>query len=125
MAGLETKVIPTFLSVALRFLYLFVFVCFAGMALMGIMGPWVHARFGAWVLWGGFGAYLCLIIGAFALINKINRDWPPLILPPGGRGVRKAQAEIKPSDVDQSERISGLSFAARSSGDEKRPETEA
>jgi hypothetical protein len=116
---------PTSVTITLRFLYVLVFCCFAGLGWMRIMGYWVYARFGAGVMWATVVADLCLAIALIALINKINRDWPPLILPLGGRGAGIAQAEIKPSDADQSGRISGLSFAARSSGDEKRPETEA
>jgi hypothetical protein len=95
---------PTGLSIALRFLYVFLFLCFVGLSLVQPTAQWLDAKLGAWAMWGCIAAYFGIIAATVGLINKINRDWPPYSLPPPARSGRGRQVEMMPpGDTGQSE----------------------
>lgn len=73
---------PTRIKVALTCLYAAAFGLFA-LSSVGIqISEWAVARFGAYPTLMGFAAWVAILSGSFWLINKINRDWPTLSLPP-------------------------------------------
>lgn len=73
---------PTRIKVALTCLYAAAFALLA-MASVGMrISEWAVARFGAYPTLMGFAGWVAILSGLFWLINKINRDWPTLSLPP-------------------------------------------
>jgi hypothetical protein len=72
---------PTGLTVALRLLYVFLFLCLVGLSLVQPAAHWLSTNFGFWTMIAGLAGYAGIVGGAIALINKINRDWPSFELP--------------------------------------------
>lgn len=73
---------PKRYRLALTFLYSLVFVMLACLKASPAMVRWAWTHFGIYWMLGGAIMYGCIPIMAIWLINKINRDWPALILPP-------------------------------------------
>ena len=73
---------PTKYKIAIGLLSL---VAFAVLALLKLATPilhWALAELGLYLTLAGVGAWLSVLLGSVWLINKINRDWPTLSLPP-------------------------------------------
>lgn len=73
---------PTRYRIALGCLYAILFSSFAAMCLGIRTTEWALAEFGLTPTLAGFAIWLAVIVGSIRLINKINEDWPTLLLPP-------------------------------------------
>jgi hypothetical protein len=73
---------PTRFRIALGCLYAVLFSFFAMMCLGIRTTEWALAEFGLAPTLAGFAIWVTVVVGSIKLINKINEDWPSLLLPP-------------------------------------------
>jgi hypothetical protein len=119
---------PLRYKIALGFLYSVFFTSLAALKLGLAVTHWAFAKFGLYPMVAGLAAYAMIPVGSVWLINKINRDWPALMLPPEpifrvSDAVYEDEATIGQGAIQQAK--SAAVASARQSGTGERIEQSA